>query len=57
MFFTGLALGILLGSIIHKYASGVANIEEEAYTAGYREGYNDGERYGAFDMIYWRPAK
>lgn len=40
-FLQGLGLGILIGTILYKYLSGIASIEEEAFGAGYDEGCND----------------
>lgn len=38
----GLGLGILIGTILYKYLSGTADVEEEAFEAGYGEGYDEG---------------
>jgi len=37
----GVGLGILIGYILYKYLSGIADVEEEAFGAGYIEGYGD----------------
>lgn len=38
---TGVGLGILIGCVLYKYLSGIMDIQEEAFGAGYIEGYDD----------------
>lgn len=42
----GLGLGILIGAILHKYLSGIADVEKEAFEAGHEEGYDEGLSVG-----------
>jgi hypothetical protein len=59
MFWTGLALGFVLGCIYYKYATGIADVEAEAFVNGYADGYSDSERkrpqkYEIWDAASWR---
>lgn len=38
---TGVGLGILTGCVLYKYLSGIMDIQEEAFRAGYEKGYVD----------------
>lgn len=49
----GLGLGILIGAILHKYLSGIADVEEEAFEAGYDEGLSVGREEGWHTAMKW----
>jgi hypothetical protein len=54
-----LALGLIIGYVLHKHLSGQADIEAEAYVAGYAQGYSDRQmnktqKYEIWDSARWR---
>jgi hypothetical protein len=52
-------LGLVIGYTLHKYLSGQADIEAEAYVNGYAQGYSDRQmnrvqKWEIWDAPKWR---
>jgi hypothetical protein len=56
-----MALGIMIGYVLHKYLSGIADVEADAFVNGYAQGYRHGwkhlpQRYAEFDSPKYRKS-
>jgi hypothetical protein len=57
-----LGMGLLIGYALHKHLSGIADVEAEAYIAGYVDGFTDSEhkrpqKWEWCDAPKWRKSQ